>query len=99
MDFDLAWSCGSAGSGLQAAGTHVGSQLGSRIISSGSTLRSSGPWLTSGPAACGAGGGARAATLAFHDDDISGDELERRTGCRDLPCNTHSIVYNLKMYE
>lgn len=46
---------------------------GSRTRSSGSSAR----------AGAGSGSGSRG---SFHDDDISGDELERRTGCRDLPC-------------
>lgn len=48
---------------------------------------------------CGAGAGAGDAgepgdagdAASFHDDDISGDELERRTGCRLLPCGHHTL--------
>lgn len=62
----------------------VGSQLGNRIISSGSTVGSSASVCgeSGGGGACGGGarGNSRAATAAFHDEDISGDELERRTG-------------------
>lgn len=49
---------------------------GSTMTSSGSSAR--------GGSGSGSGSGSRG---TFHDDDISGDELERRTGCRDLPCN------------
>ncbi|CAH0701513.1 unnamed protein product [Spodoptera exigua] len=68
--------------------THVGSQLGSRIMSSGSTGSSAA--LASAPVAALAA--TLAATLAFHEDDISGEELERRTGCRDLPCKADARV-------
>lgn len=61
------------GAGPREGGTHVGSTPGSTIISSGSIGGS-------------AGGSTSGSRGGFHDEDISGEELERRTGCRDLPC-------------
>lgn len=66
------------------SGTHVGSQLGSKIMSSASRDRSS---LGSGSSLWWRPGSSRGwRAVPFHDDDISGEEFERRTGCRDLLC-------------